>query len=158
MFRPMRRDKKAMTQNHVDALIKNGEYGELAVLDTNGYPYAVPVNYVSDETHIYVHCATEGAKLDAINAYEKVSFTIVGRHSIVAKRFSSDFESVVCFGKAHIIEDAEEKIRLLKKFIYKYSPDFEVSGLKYVSSDFMKTAMIAIEIEHKTGKTNLEEQ
>ena len=158
MFRPMRRDKKAMTQNHVDALIKNGEYGELAVLDTNGYPYAVPVNYVSDDTHIYVHCATEGAKLDAITAYEKVSFTIVGRHSIVAKRFSSDFESVVCFGKAHIIEDAEEKIRLLKKFIYKYSPDFEVSGLKYVSSDFMKTAMIAIEIEHKTGKTNLEEQ
>lgn len=114
MFRPMRRDKKAMAPSHVDALIKNGEYGELAVLDTNGYPYAVPVNYVSDDTHIYIHCATEGSKLDAIAAYEKVSFTIVGRHSIVAKRFSSDFESVVCFGKAHLIENSEEKIELLK--------------------------------------------
>ncbi len=157
MFRPMRRDKKAMAPSHVDALIKNGEYGELAVLDTNGYPYAVPVNYVSDDTHIYIHCATEGSKLDAIAAYEKVSFTIVGRHAIVAKRFSSDFESVVCFGKARLIDNTEEKIELLKKFIYKYSPDFEVGGLKYVGTDYMKTSMIAIEIEHKTGKTNLEE-
>lgn len=157
MFRPMRRDKKAMAPDRVNALIKNAEYGELAVLDTNGYPYAVPVNYISDDTHIYIHCALEGAKLDAIAAYEKVSFTIVGRHAIVAKRFSSDFESVVCFGKARLIDDPEEKIELLKEFIYKYAPDFVVGGLQYVGTDFMKTAMIAIEIEHKTGKTNLED-
>ncbi len=157
MFKPMRREKKAMDMSLVDALIKNGEYGDLAVLDTNGYPYAVPVNYVSDETHIYVHCALEGAKLDAIAAYDKVSFTIVGRHSVVANRFSSNFESVVCFGKARLIDEPSEKIRLLEQFIYKYAPDFEVSGLKYVSNDYMKTTMIAIEIEHKTGKTNLED-
>jgi len=156
MFRPMRRDKKAMTQSHMDDLIKSGEYGDLAVLDTNGYPYAVPVNYVSDDTHIYIHCALEGSKLDAIAANNKVSFTIVGHHAIVASRFSSDFESVICFGKAYLIEDQAEKIELLKKFIYKYSPDFEVGGIKYVGTDFMKTKMIAIEIEHKTGKTNIE--
>lgn len=156
MFKPMRREKKQMEMSRVDALINSGEYGVLGVLDTNGYPYAVPVNYVSDENHIYIHCATEGWKLEAIAANEKVTFTIVGRHAIVANRFSSDFESVICFGKAKLITDEKEKMELLKLFIYKYSPDFEVGGLKYVGTDYMKTAMIAIEIEHKTGKTNLE--
>ncbi len=156
MFRPMRRSQKEMPLERVENLIKTGEYGVLAVVDTNGYPYSIPVNYVSDDTNIYIHCAPEGMKIDAILKNNKVSFTIVGRHSVVAKRFSSDFESVVCFGKARFIEDVDQKLDVLKSFIKKYAPEFLEGGFKYADTDYMKTAIIAVEIEHKTGKTNLE--
>ncbi|MDH8677974.1 pyridoxamine 5'-phosphate oxidase family protein [Fusibacter bizertensis] len=156
MFRPMRKTKKEMPLERIEKLISEGEYGVLAVIDTNGYPYSIPVNYVADAKNIYIHCATEGMKIDAILANDKVSFTIVGRHSVVAKRFSSDFESVVCFGKARFIDDEVEKLEILKSFIVKYAPDFQESGFKYASTDHMKTSIIAIEIEHKTGKTTLD--
>ncbi|GAB6107131.1 pyridoxamine 5'-phosphate oxidase family protein [Fusibacter bizertensis] len=156
MFKPMRRSKKEMPIDRIERLIETGEYGVLAVLDSNGYPYSIPVNYVSDEKNIYIHCAPEGMKIDAILANNKVSFTIVGRHTVVAKRFSSDFESVVCFGKARFIEDTEQKLEVLKSFVLKYAPEFKEGGFKYAGTDHMKTAIIAIQIDHKTGKTNLD--
>lgn len=156
MFKPMRRDKKTMSMDRVDQLIQTAEYGVMCVLDPNGYPYGVPVNYVSDDENIYVHCAQEGWKLEALALCDKVSFTIVGRHSVVAEKFSSNFESVICYGRARMIEDETEKMSLLKAFIYKYSPDFVPKGMAYVEHDHMKTSMIAIKIEYKSGKTNIE--
>lgn len=156
MFKEMRVQKKVMPADRIDKLILEGEYGVLSVLDTNGYPYAIPVNYVSDEHAIYIHCAREGMKIDAIAAHEKVGFTIVGRHSVVAKRFSSDFESVVCFGKAAFVESDDTKLEILKRFIVKYAPEFTEGGFKYAANDFHKTNIIKLTVEHKTGKTNID--
>lgn len=155
MFKPLRREKNKMADLEAHKILEAGEYGVLAVLDTDGYPYAIPVNYVSDGDKLWVHCAQEGAKIEAIIAYPQVSFTVVGRHAVDAKRFSSDYESVICFGKAHIMEDAALKIEVLQQFISKYAPTYMDSGYKYVNNDHMKTAVIEIVLEHISGKTNI---
>ena len=62
MFRELRRKKNAITDEAAKELLKESRRGILAVIGDEGYPYAVPVNYLYDEANlkIYFH----GAEVD----------------------------------------------------------------------------------------------
>jgi hypothetical protein len=154
MFREMRRKEKMMTAERAGEILEKGRYGMLTVVQTNGYPYAVPVNYVYRDGKVYVHCAKEGAKIDAIQADSKASFTVVFDDEILQERFTSAFESVVAFGKAFLVDDEAKKLEMLKALIEKYSPDYLEKGYQYAEKDHGKTAMIVFEAEMMTGKTS----
>jgi len=151
MFRKMRRIDKAMDEAAALELLKKCEYGIISTVGSDDYPYGVPVNYAYKDGFIYFHCATTGHKLDNIKENNKVSFCAVGESKIISEKFSTKYESVIIFGKASIVDDDEKKEALLE-IIKKYSPDFIESGKKYIESDFDKTLVVKIEIEHMTGK------
>jgi len=46
MFKKMRRKDKAMSEDQIIEILNAGEEGMLATVGENGYPYAVPLNYV----------------------------------------------------------------------------------------------------------------
>ena len=64
MFRKIRRKEKQLTAEECDKILTMAEYGALATMGTDGYPYAVPVNYVFHNGNSYFHCANVGRKLD----------------------------------------------------------------------------------------------
>ena len=66
-IKEMRRKDKAMTHEDALAFLKTQNEGILALSGSNGYPYAVPLNFafLDDET-IMFHCAPTGQKLDFI--------------------------------------------------------------------------------------------
>ena len=68
MSRSMRRARLALDERECEEILKRGEYGVLAVQGDEGYPYAVPLNYVFVDGAIYFHSAKEGHKIDAITA------------------------------------------------------------------------------------------
>ena len=74
MFREMRRKRQALSPQENAAILQKGLSGVLALSSDNGYPYAVPINYVYDDGKIYFHCAKNGHKLDAIQKNAKASF------------------------------------------------------------------------------------
>ena len=47
-------DKKEMIR-----ILTSSNIGRLATLDTEGYPYITPVNFVFHEGCVYFHCAPE---------------------------------------------------------------------------------------------------
>ena len=49
MFRAMRRKKKEIDIKAAEALLQTCRRGILAVNGDNGYPYAIPLNYVYDK-------------------------------------------------------------------------------------------------------------
>ena len=52
MFRPIRKRKNEIDRNAVETLLNKSRRGVLAVNGEDGYPYAIPVNYLYDkETH-----------------------------------------------------------------------------------------------------------
>ena len=73
MFRAIRKKKNEISVDEVKALLHNGRRGVLAMNGENGYPYAIPINYVYDEEaqKIYFHGARAGYKVDALRASEK---------------------------------------------------------------------------------------
>lgn len=154
MFREMRRIDRALPQEEIETLLNNGEYGFLSTVGNNGYPCIVPVSYVYLENCIYFHCATEGQKLDNIRQNDKVSFSVVGDTKILAEKFSTNYKSVVIYGRAKEVED-EYKSKLLMELIKKYSNEFYEKGMKYVENAKDKTMLIKIDIDHITGKGRL---
>ena len=84
MFRPVRRKSREISLDAARNLLKASRRGVLAVNGDNGYPYALPLNYIYDEDSntIIFHGARVGHKLDSIKACDKVCFTVYGNETI----------------------------------------------------------------------------
>ncbi|MEJ2197033.1 MAG: pyridoxamine 5'-phosphate oxidase family protein [Desulfuromonadales bacterium] len=150
----MRRKDKAMQDGAIIGLLQNAEYGVLSTVDGNEQPYGVPLNYVLMNNCIYFHCALEGHKLDNLAANRKVSFCVVGRTKVLPAEFSTEFESVVIFGRASVIE-GEERYQALNALIEKYSPEFVSEGSAYIEKFDSQTKLVRIEIQQMTGKAKM---
>lgn len=148
----MRRKDKAMPEEEMISLLQDGEYGVLSTADGHGQPYGVPLNYVMLNNCIYFHCALDGHKLDNLAANPRVSFCIVGRTNVLPAEFSTEFESVIIFGRASVI-DGEERYRALNGLLEKYSPDFLAEGSAYIEKFDSQTRVVRVKIETMTGKS-----
>ena len=147
----MRRKDKAMQDGAIIGLLQTGEYGVLSTVDGNEQPYGVPLNYLLMNNCIYFHCALEGHKLDNLAANPKVSFCVVGRTNVLPAEFSTEFESVIVFGLASVI-DGEERYQALAGLIEKYSPEFISEGAAYIEKFDSQTCVVRVTIEKTTGK------
>lgn len=155
MFKEMRKSERNLKENAVQEVLKHGEYGILATIGENNYPYAVPLNYVYLNDSIYLHCAFEGNKLDNIRFNNRVSFCIVGNTELIPQKFTTKYRSVVIFGQASIIDSEKIKKAVLNALVDKYSPDFKQEGTAYIERALFKTNIIKISIDHATGKGRL---
>lgn len=150
-MRPMRRVDRQMSENEARTLLAQGEFGILATVDSDGQPYGVPLSYVYLDEAVYFHCATEGQKLDNIAGNTQVCFTVVGSTQVLPDKFSTAYESVICFGTAGIVE-GQEKRKALVGLIEKYSPDYQESGMAYIDRAQDKTTVVKMQLTHVAGK------
>ena len=155
MFRAMRRHKQQLTDQEARAVLERGKAGVLAVLGDDGYPYTVPLNYSYRNGAIYFHCALTGHKIDAIEACDKVSFCVIDKDDVVPEEFTSYYKSVVVFGRAHIVEDEEEKMASLIDLGMRYNPDRAAADAE-AAKGYARLHMVRIDIEHITGKQSKE--
>ena len=153
MFHEMRRKDRQINREEVIELLRQCDYGVLATISQNGYPYGVPISYVYMNNSIYFHCATEGHKLDNIINSNKISFCVVGETCILPDKFSTKYESVIIFGRAIEVFD-DEKGSAFLEILNKYSPDYIEKGKEYIKNSNAKTKVIKISIEHISGKAN----
>ena len=125
MFREMRRKRQELEERDCIEILKKGQTGVLAVAGSDGYPYAVPLNYVYDEREkkIFFHSARSGHKLDAIRENEKVSFCVIGKDQLVPEEYTTYFSSVIVFGRARVLSDDSQKRRTLRLLADKYVGD-----------------------------------
>lgn len=149
MFRPLRRIEKQMTNEESIALLKRGKEGVLGTLGDHGYPYTVVVNYIYFQEKIYFHCAKEGHKIDNINQYNKISFTVYDMVEIVGKELNTHYQSILIFGLAKVVIATKE---ILLALVQKYS-DMNVNvASKMIEKEMMDTAIVEIDIQHLSGK------
>ena len=152
MFRKMRRVKCELKTETAEKILRDGEFGVLALSGDDGYSYAVPLNYAFDDGKIYFHSAKTGHKLDAIASSAKVSFCVVAQHEVVAEEFTSYYASAVAFGRIRITDDTAEKIRALELLADKYSPNVDKNLRDREIARVDAVAVMILEVEHLTGK------
>ncbi|MDF2672939.1 MAG: hypothetical protein K0R09_1204 [Clostridiales bacterium] len=150
-MKSMRRADRQMVREEATELLKRGEYGVLSTLDSLNQPYGVPLSYAYADNSIYIHCANEGTKLDNIKSNSNVCFTVVGNTNILPDKFTTEYESVIVFGKG-IIVSGNDKAKGLREIIKKYSPEFIKEGEEYIERAMDKTTVVKIEIEDFSGK------
>lgn len=153
MFRPIRKKKNEMDKNAAETLLQSSRRGVLAVNGDDGYPYAIPVNYVYDreKQRIYFHGARAGHKVDALKACDKVCFTVYGNETIKEESWAPFLQSTVVFGRCHLVESGERATALLKQFAMKYYPNEQLVD-EEIARAGKAAQLFEIEIEHLSGK------
>lgn len=155
MFRPIRKKVNEISIDMTKELLRCSRRGVLAVHGENGYPYAIPVNYLYDEdtNSILFHGAKAGHKVDSLKACDKVCFTVYGNETVKDIAWAPYVQSAVVFGRCHLIghDESEHAEALLKKFAMKYYPNEDLV-LEEIAASGKATQMFQIEIEHISGK------
>lgn len=153
MFREIRRKSKQIDIELAENLLEQSIRGVLAVNGDDGYPYAIPINYLYDRENqkIYFHGARVGHKVDALKACDKVCFTVYGNESIKEDSWASFLQSTIVFGRCHLMEADENAITLLKQLAMKYYPNEQLADEEIMRSG-KAVQLFEIEIEHLSGK------
>jgi hypothetical protein len=151
MFREMRRKRQLMSVSDTEAVLDRHSNGILACAGDNDYPYAVPVNYVYHQQIIYFHSAKAGHKIDAILRQPKISFAVIDEDTIVGAEYTSYFRSVIAFGHARIVE-GDERQSAFRALVEKYSADQPEEEKKQEINRCEHAVIVAIDIDHMTGK------
>ncbi len=153
MFRSMRRFKQQLSEAECLALLKRLKRGTLAVLGDDGYPYAVPVDFVYDESDhtLNFHGAKEGHKIDAIRRCDKVSFNVYDEGTPDEEGYFLYFNSVTVFGRMREVTDPAEKTAKLRLLGNKYFPTAAFTE-EEIRKDGGRANCLVLKIEYMTGK------
>lgn len=119
-----RKDREITDIKRIIEIIDNCKVFRVAMVD-EGMPYVVPLNFGYDykdgSFEFYFHCAGEGRKLDIISKSSRVCFEMDCNHELTkaydACGYSYNFSSVIGEGNAVIVENIEEKKRMLTVFM-----------------------------------------
>lgn len=157
MFREMRRIKQALAPQECIRILEKGASGVLALSGDDGYPYAIPISYVYNDSKLYFHSARNGHKIDAVRQCQKASFCVIEQDHIVPEKYTTFYRSVIAFGRIRILEEEAEIRDSIEMLAIKYHPvDTPEGRLQAINRDFNRLCMIELSIEHLSGKEAIE--
>ncbi len=153
MFRKMRRFKQQISDEKCIEVLKECKRGVLAVIGDEGYPYAIPMDhwYCEEDGHIYFHGAREGHKLDAILSCDKVCYCVYDEGHRKEGEWALNINSVVTFGRMHVVEDEDKKRNICTHLCRKFTDDEEYLK-KELDNAFARVNCYELVPEHITGK------
>lgn len=157
MFREIRRKKQTLSLEESIQILEKGTAGVLALSGDEGYPYAVPISYVYEDSKLFFHGAKNGHKIDAIRRCGKASFCVIEQDHIVPEKYTTYFKSVIAFGRIRIMEGEAEIRKAVETLALKYHPnDTEEGRREAIQRDWNRLCMIELSIEHLSGKEAIE--
>jgi uncharacterized protein len=153
---PRRTDRKLESSQEMELLLEKSLVGRFA-MNTEDGPYLVAVNHLFFDGSVYFHSASEGRKMEALQADPRVCFMVdeVGPQVLSPRGcgISQIYRSVICFGKAALLTDAATKREILERMIRKFVPPaYPVSPM--APENIEKTAIVRIAIDSMSGKAN----
>ena len=145
----------------IRAFLHKARVGHVASAQ-DAQPFLNPTTFWFDEEHqqIIFHSNLSGRLRSNIESNPRVCFekSELGKMlpANVALEFSLQFRSVVVFGRAHLITDAQETRRVLYGLIHKYFPAMRAGKdfREITDKELKRTSVYAIQIEEWSGKEN----
>jgi len=121
-------------------------------LNSEDFPYLIPLNFSRSGSSIYVHCALEGRKLDLIRRDDRVSFSLIADVEIDLPKATTYYKSVCGTGRAVIVEDPAEKGLALDSIAERYNA---LCPRPAPQRNIERVGIIRIDILSLTGKRAL---
>lgn len=164
----MRRKEFYITDKEdIEGLLASSTYGVLGLIDDEGFPYTVPLNFVYHDGAIYAHGATtqNSKKIKAIKTNGKASFSVIQEYSLLPSYFTGSelacpatqfFKSVFVRGKVELVDDTDEKIASLSALMEKLQPEGRYEPITAANEKYAKelnaTAVIKLIPDTLTAK------
>lgn len=149
----IRRQDRLLDEARAREILASAHYGYLSMIDLDGKPYGVPINFVWDgDDAIYFHCAPEGKKIEILECHDRVSFCVVGNVNLLPSQFTTEYESIILDCEVTIPTYDEERLYALELILKKFSPnDFDL-GMKYAQKSLPRTCIVRLDIISWSGK------
>jgi nitroimidazol reductase NimA-like FMN-containing flavoprotein (pyridoxamine 5'-phosphate oxidase superfamily) len=150
--------KEIRERETVERLLAQCAVGRLGTVGREGYPIVNPLNFVYHEGRIYFHSAREGEKIEDIERDGRVCFEVDLPLAFVKGEGSPckadyRYQSVICTGRAHLVEERQEKLGALRALMEKYQPEGGYG--EFPEEKVALTAVVRIDILTMTGKQDL---
>jgi len=126
------------------ALLRGSRVARLGVVDCGGEPYVVPVNYVFDGEHVYLH-SLPGRKVEAMRARPRVCVQVDDIRGDLSWR------SVIAYGPAEEVRRADDRARALGLLLSLFPQLTPVESLMAGDANAPSPLAFRIRVERVTG-------
>lgn len=136
-------------------IIKKCQVCTVAMVDKEGNPYLIPMNFGFEEDTIYLHSAKEGKKIEILKNNAQVCINFTTDHLLryqnegVACSWSMKYRSVLVYGRVEFVEDLEEKVQHLNKVMKNYTD----KEFKYNQPSLREVCCWKVKVEKFEGRT-----
>ena len=151
----MRRKDLALSQEATLALIDAKDYAVLSLSDPDGRAYGVPLDYVRKEDSLYFHGAREGRKVEAMKINPWACAVILGDTAIVPEKFGRKYESAIIEGPIELIDDPEQKRRVMTWVGESRSPGYPEKAQSVIERMLDRVLIYKMQMEIVSGKHGL---
>lgn len=151
----MRRQDRKLTEAETLDVVRTAEFGVLATVSRDGFPYSVPLSFAWDEERgaLYLHCsAAGGQKIENLQGNPRACFTMVADTGLMPEQFATKYRSANVFGRIRIVTDAAEKRHGIEAILKKYAGAFEEKGMRYIDGAIDRIYVLRMNMEQITGK------
>ena len=151
---PMRRKDKERDAAFAWQVLRDATYATLAMTDSDGAPYCVPVNHVADEAGnaVYFHCAGAGRKWDILTKEPPVCLSAVSKAELIPGELTTAYKSALVQGRAVLVQDTEEKMYALKLLVQALDPVSMERAVMCADKTMERTMIVKITPWEVTGK------
>ncbi len=113
----------------IEKIIEKCTYCSLAMVDLEGNPYVLHMNFGFKDNVLYLHSAPEGKKINILHKNPNVCVAFSTDHLLrwqnieVACSYSMKYRSVLLYGKVEFVEDMAEKEEALNAIMNQYTDE-----------------------------------
>jgi len=151
----LRRKDLELSIEETYEIVDANKYAVVSLVDADGLPYGVALDYIHRDNCLYFHGAQEGRKIEAMKANPRACAVILGETTIVPEKFGRRYVSVVAEGPIELINDAEFKRQVMKWVVENNSPDNLEKGYTIIERMLEHVLVYKMEIEKISGKHGL---
>lgn len=156
-----RKDREITSFDEQLKIIDQCDVVRLGLLDNDGYPYILPLNFgyevIDNELVLYFHGALEGCKYELIDKNNKASFEMDTGHDLYSNReigyCTMNYSSFMGKGVVEYVTDQQEKFKALTVMTDKYhTKHFEFNPKAIPRTRVFKLTVTSMTAKHKEMK------
>jgi nitroimidazol reductase NimA-like FMN-containing flavoprotein (pyridoxamine 5'-phosphate oxidase superfamily) len=148
------RSRTLSTESEIREIIARAKWCHVAMVDPEGKPYVLPMNFGFRDGVIYLHGAQHGKKIDILRSNPEVCINFSIDHTLryqseeVACSWSMKYRSVLAYGKVEFIEDPEEKKAALDSVMAQYTE----RSFRYNPPSIREVCCFRVKVERFEGR------
>jgi len=150
-------EREVFDRDAINLLLDNQYVAHVGFIDQdNGLPFVIPMGVARDNDRILLHGSTGSRMMRQIAQGIDLCVTVTQLNAIVVARSafnsSMNYESVMIFGVARVLEDAEKDIAL-ERITEKLVPGLWNYGRPLVAKEMAATMIVELSLDKISAKS-----
>jgi nitroimidazol reductase NimA-like FMN-containing flavoprotein (pyridoxamine 5'-phosphate oxidase superfamily) len=148
------KNRRITLKEEIERIINKCEVCNVAMIDTDGKPYVIPMNFGYADDCIYLHSSQQGKKIDSLKVNNNVCVSFSTDHQLrwqsenVACSYSMKYRSVLACGNVEFVNDPDEKVKALNVIMKQYTD----KQFKYSDPSIREVMVFKVNVEKFDGR------